>query len=176
MSAESLTIEVRCATNGRVMRVGFGRISPEYAFEIEAILPGSGVSASIGGARLPSGRGKTPTDTVYIDNTARRHEAWEFDWSLFDCIHCDGRTTMDAIIECGACETLICTGTLRERRGGRFSYACAVCGAKSSGRRSGSIETFKARPGSAAPPALGEGRGRLLGQARRLPPGGKDDR
>jgi hypothetical protein len=175
LSAESLTIEVRCARNGRVMRVGFGRLSPEYAFEVEAVLPGSGVSTSIGGARLAAGHGQKRDKQIDVDTTSRRRDAMEFDWSMFRCIHCEGASSSALVIECGACGTLICGGTVRKLRGDRFSFSCGVCGAKSSGKFSGPIESFAARPGHAAPPALPDGKRGLLDHARNLLPRGKKD-
>jgi hypothetical protein len=171
---ESVTVEVRCSKTGRVMRVGFVRPSAEYIFSIEAIVPGSGVSANIGQTELPDGRGEKRSKVIYVDN-APRADADEFNWLTFQCIHCDRPWEVTPILECGACDTLICTGTLRREGRDRVSYSCAICGVKTRGRLGGDIESYRARPGKAAPPALPTGRSGLLGRARNLLPGGKDD-
>jgi hypothetical protein len=156
------------------MRVGFVRPSDEYMFEIEAILPGSGVSANLGGKQLGDGRGRTPEHIVHVDNAPGK-DADDFNWFSFRCIHCEEPWRLTPVIQCGSCDTLICTGTLKQERRDRVSYSCAVCGIKTRSRLGGSIESFKARPGKAGPPALPAGRSGLLDRARGLLPGGKQE-
>jgi hypothetical protein len=156
------------------MRVGFAREAPDMAFHITEVAPGSSVSASVGRARLPSGRGDEPAKTIYVDATSRQRDASEFDWSAFQCIHCDEPPTLAPVIQCGACGALICGGTLRQRGRDRYHYSCAVCGAKSTSKFSGEIEAFDASPGRAGAPQLADGKQGLLEAARRLLDRGRD--
>lgn len=165
---EEATVRVHCARTGRLMRVHFSRPSEDQYFAITDVLPGSMIASSLSGKLLGDGGRISRQAEAGANDHAVHHDAYEFDWSSFECIHCDRSSESIPVLQCSGCETVICSGSLKPKRNNKFFVSCAVCGRAGTVSFQGRIETFAAHRVPAALPELQAGNHGLLGRARGL--------